>query len=141
LTWGSTPGLYYHVVGATNLAGETFIPVSLTLVASGYQTTFCVPLPSPLQTFVVFDVPAPAGDLTPPWIGPPAVTPAGIQLQWTAGTNSQFQVQWSPSISPPAWITLPGLVTSPTGTFSFLDDGSQTGGLDSTRFYRLILIP
>jgi hypothetical protein len=32
-------------------------------------------------------------------------------------------------------------VTSPNGTFNFLDDGSQTGGLGTTRYYRLLYVP
>jgi hypothetical protein len=141
VTWFSTPGSYYHVMGAAGLTGGPLTRVSLTLVASDSMTTFSLPLSSPLRTLVVSDGPAPDGSLIPPAIGPPLVTPAGIQLQWTAGTNSQFQIQWSPSISPSAWTTLPGVLNSPTGVFTFLDDGSQTGGLDSTRFYRLIVIP
>jgi len=140
-TWSSSPGSYYHVLGATNLAGVNPAPVSRTLVASDYMTTFSVPLPSPYQTFAVLAGPAPGGDLTPPRIGPLTVTSTTVKMEWTAGTNSQFQVQWSPSISPAAWTTFPGVVTSSTGGFSFLDDGSQTGGLDGARFYRLLLIP
>ena len=141
LSWASTPGLYYNIVGATNLNGQSFVQVSRTVVASDYQTTFCAPLASPLQTFVVLAGPAPGGDLTPPSLGAVNVTTTGIQLLWTAGTNRQFQVQWSPSLSPSAWATIPGAVTSPSGAFSFLDDGSQTGGLDSARFYRLLVVP
>lgn len=141
LNWLSSPGSYYHVMGATNLAGGTLVPLSHTLVANDFQTTFCAPLPSPFRTYLVLNGPAPGGDLTPTLIGLPVLTPAGIQLQWSAGTNSQFQIQWSPSLSAPTWTTLPGLLSSPTGTCSFLDDGSQTGGFDSARFYRLILIP
>jgi len=141
LTWDSTPGNYYHVMGASDLAGGTLLPASLTLVATDYQTTFCAPLPSALRTFVVADGPAPGGDSTPPRIGLPVVTATGLLLQWRAGTNSQFQVQWSTTLAPPSWTTLPGLISSPTGTCSFLDDGSQTGGLDSVRFYRLLKIP
>jgi hypothetical protein len=62
-------------------------------------------------------------------------------LQWTAATNASCQVQWSPSLSPPSWTTFNGVVTSPTGVCSFLDDGSQTGGLDPQRFYRLLELP
>ena len=141
LTWASLPGSYYYIAGAPGLAGGALSAISATLVATDYQTTFPVPLPSTSQTLVVLDGPVPGGDLTRPLVGPPLLTPTGVQLQWTARTNSQFQVQWSPSLAPPAWTTFPGIVVSPTGAFSFLDDGSLTSGLDTTRFYRLVVVP
>ena len=41
-------------------------------------------------------------------------------------------------VTPPAWVIVPGNVTSPNGQFQFLDDGTQTGVLGPTRFYRLL---
>ena len=59
-------------------------------------------------------------------------------LQWTAAPTAVFAVQWTPTLSPPNWTTFTTPATSTTGDFSFLDDGSQTGGRGSTRFYRLL---
>ena len=64
-----------------------------------------------------------------------------MRLQWLAPTNSQFQVQWTPSLAPPAWSTFTNILTSTNGAFSFLDDGSQAGGLAGRRYYRLKLWP
>jgi len=71
----------------------------------------------------------------------------GYQLTWFAPSNNVFQVQWAPSLTSP-WLSFssPAYVGynalfSASGTnaqFSFIDDGSQTGGgLSSSRFYRL----
>jgi predicted amidohydrolase len=41
-----------------------------------------------------------------------------------------------------AWNTISNIVlTSTTGIFTFLDDGSLTGGFGPTKFYRLIIYP
>ena len=73
----------------------------------------------------------------------------GFLLTWFAPSNDLFQVQWSPSL-PPVWTTfpLPPFVTFNTNfpasavsaQFNFFDDGSQTGGFGTNRFYRLLLI-
>jgi hypothetical protein len=63
----------------------------------------------------------------------------GIQLQWDAPTNYQFQVQWTTNLTPViVWNTFTNIVTSTNGVFTFVDDGSQSGGLGGTKFYRLI---
>jgi subtilisin-like proprotein convertase family protein len=70
----------------------------------------------------------------------------GFLLVWFAPTNDLFKVQWSPTLSPATWGTFSNIVgvntnVSPTqGEFQFFDDGSQTGGFSSLRFYRLILL-
>ena len=65
----------------------------------------------------------------------------GVLLQWLAPTNSQFQAQWTPSLTPPAWTTFTNILTSTNGVFSFLDDGSQSDGLAGPRYYRLQQLP
>jgi hypothetical protein len=74
----------------------------------------------------------------------------GFLLTWFAPSNDLFQVQWTPSLAPASWNTFtnppavgrntnaPGI--PPNAQFNFFDDGSQTGGFDPTRFYRLILL-
>ncbi|HVZ15658.1 MAG TPA: proprotein convertase P-domain-containing protein, partial [Terriglobales bacterium] len=84
-----------------------------------------------------FDVPPPP----PLLIGTINVSSAGAQLQWTAAPGLSFQVQWSPSLSPPSWTTFFDVLTSGNGSYSYLDDGSQTGGLDPVRFYRVVQLP
>jgi hypothetical protein len=51
----------------------------------------------------------------------------GFLLTWFAATNYQFQLQWTPSQA----------TSSP---FQYFDDGTQTGGFDATRYYRLRLL-
>ena len=74
-------------------------------------------------------------------------TTNGFLLTWFAPTNDQFQVQWTPNLSPVTWTTFSNIVSydlfiSPTNSqFQFFDDASQTGGSFGTnRFYRLILL-
>ena len=66
----------------------------------------------------------------------------GYRFQWTAPTNLQFKVQWKTNLIPTlAWNLFTNILTSTNGTFTFLDDGSQSGGLGPMRFYRLIWLP
>jgi subtilisin-like proprotein convertase family protein len=140
-TWASTPGLCYYVQGATDSTGTNWANVSRTLVATGPQTSFCVPMPSPFQGFLIQQGILPGTNLPPVNITGVSIVPAGIQLQWQAPVGSQFQVQWSPFLGPASWSPFPELIASPAGVFSFLDDGSQTGGLGAMRFYRLLELP
>ncbi len=71
----------------------------------------------------------------------------GFLFTWYAPTNDLFRVQWTGSLAPPvAWnmftnlIRYTGPVTPTNGLFSFFDDGSQSGGLGSMRFYRVLQV-
>jgi hypothetical protein len=70
-------------------------------------------------------------------------TNGGIWLKWIGLTNYQYQVQWKTNLMPAvAWNTISNIVlTSTTGIFTFFDDGSLTGGIGPTKFYRLIVYP
>jgi len=141
ITWASTPALCYFVQGATDLTGTNWTNVSRTLMATDFQTSFCIPMPSPFQCLLIQQGILPAANLRPVTITGVSILPAGIQLQWLAPANSQFQVQWSPALGPATWSPIPDLITAPATVFSFLDDGSQTGGLGPVRFYRLLQLP
>jgi subtilisin-like proprotein convertase family protein len=74
-------------------------------------------------------------------------TTNGILLTWFAPTNYQFQVQWTTSLSPASWTTIPGVIltnlasftpTNGVGEFQYFDNGSMTGGFGLVKFYRLI---
>jgi hypothetical protein len=121
--------------GKAGLTDSNWTTVSPTVTASDYTTAFCIPLPSQFEYFRISEglVLAPAL----PIISSIAYDSNGTLLRWAAPTNSQFGLQWTSSLNPASWITFPGLVTSTNGTFSFFDDGSQTGGLESNRWYRL----
>jgi hypothetical protein len=62
----------------------------------------------------------------------------GVRFQWTAITNDQFQVRWTTNLAPPSWQVFPGIITSSTGTFSFVDTNTP---LLLMKFYQLILLP
>jgi hypothetical protein len=78
-------------------------------------------------------------------------TTNGFLLTWFAPSNDLFQVQWSPVLPPTNWntFTIPPQISfdttytniNATNTeFDFLDDGTQTGGFSSNRFYQIILL-
>ena len=69
----------------------------------------------------------------------------GFLLTWYAPIGDQFHLQWTPSLAPANWTNFNGVISdasiSPTnGMFQYFDDGSQTGGFGSMRFYRLLLL-
>jgi hypothetical protein len=67
----------------------------------------------------------------------------GFLLSWVAPTNEQFHVQWQRRLPTNAWADFNGvvsyqqLVAGTNGQFKYYDDGSQTEGFDTTRYYRL----
>jgi hypothetical protein len=140
LTWESVPGVAYFIQGEIALNGS-WVPASPTIRAVDTVTTYCIPLPSPLHFFRVQQGAGLPITLLPVKITSISKGPGGVLLQWTGPISSRFQVQWSSTISPAIWNTFTGVVTSPNGQFSFLDDGSQTGGLGGPRFYRLVQLP
>jgi hypothetical protein len=63
-----------------------------------------------------------------------------VFIEWSGPTIAQYQVQWK-SVLAQNWSTFTNTISSATDQFSFLDNGSQTGGLGVTRFYRLVQLP
>ncbi len=141
LTWTSVPGIHYYVEGKTELNNTNWSTVSPTITAAAVLTTRCIALPSPYHFFRVRE-----GLVVTPYVPPVLITSItsdtnGVLLQWLAPTNSQFQAQWTPSLEPPVWASFTNILTSTNGVFSFLDDGSQSGGLAGPRYYRLQQLP
>jgi hypothetical protein len=77
-------------------------------------------------------------------------TNGGFLLTWYAPSNDLFQLQWEDSLTGP-WQTFtnPPFIsydtnypaTATNATFTFFDNGSQTGGsLPALRFYQLLLV-
>jgi len=146
LTWTSLPGVNYFVEGLTNLAGTNWTVVSPTITATNAATTYCVLLPSPYHFFRVREGVAVSGTPTPPVITRIERVLTGYLLTWSGPATARYQVQWTPTLTTPppvVWTTFtnPPVVTSPTGLFQFLDDGSETGGLGGMRYYRLVQLP
>ncbi len=141
LHWTAMRGIHYYVEGKTDINSTNWAVVSPTLTAEEDTALYCVELPSPYHFFrigeglVIADYPAPVP------INCIATGADGVRLQWAAPAASQFQVQWTPSLTPPAWTPFTDVLTSTDGTFEFLDDGSQTGGLANGRYYRLQQLP
>jgi hypothetical protein len=142
VTWTSVPGVHYFVQGLTALGSTNWDTISPTITAAGFSTTYCIPLPSIYHFFRVGSGLSPlsiaAGQIR---ISSVTRTPSGVLLQWTAPTNLQFNVQWTPFIPSTNWNTFTNVISSTNGNFSFLDDGSQSGGLGALRFYRLRQLP
>ena len=141
ITWSSLQGVHYFIQGVTNLGpGMTWTTLVQDVVGDptpATTTTYCIPLPSPYQFFRVGE----GLILNPP---SPVVTESktvgGFLLKWTGPVYGQYQVQWTPTLSPPNWQTLPTIITSTIGQFSFLDDGTLTGGLGGIKFYRVLVL-
>ncbi|MFO1476928.1 MAG: S8 family serine peptidase [Verrucomicrobiota bacterium] len=141
LTWSSLPGVSYYVEGTTNLGTTaSWTNVSGTIQALDTTTTYCVPLPSPYQFFRVAEGLTLSTYTPAPQLRSVTYTGTGFQIQWTGSASSQYQVQWSPGL-PPVWTSFTNVFTSPTGVFTFLDDGSQTGGFGPSRIYRVLQLP
>jgi subtilisin-like proprotein convertase family protein len=62
-----------------------------------------------------------------------------VKLQWMAEPGSVCLISYADSLLGP-WTNIPDKMTSSTGSYEFIDDGSMTGGLVSPRFYRVHLI-
>jgi len=141
LTWTSLPGVLYHVQGRTDLNSTNWVAVSPSIRATGPTTTYCVPLPSPYHFFRVV-----AGAAVNPYVPPPrfvSITRVseGYLIVWNGNAAYQYELQWSPTLTAAVWTAFVPPASSATGRFSFLDDGSQTGGLGGTRYYRLRQLP
>jgi subtilisin family serine protease/subtilisin-like proprotein convertase family protein len=141
LTWTSVPSIHYFVQGKTEVNHTNWATVSATITATDVLTTYCISLPSVYHFFRVSE-----GLVVTPYIPPVRITSITadtdrVLLQWLASANSQFQAQWTPSLAPPAWTNFTHTLTSTNGVFSFLDDGSQSGGLAGARYYRLKQLP
>lgn len=141
LTWTSVPGGLYFVQGKPDLFVTNWTTLTPTLTAVDYTTTWCLPLPSPYQFFRVGEGLVLSTFVPPPRIQSITYGTNGVTLRWNGPITAQYNVQWTPGLAPPAWNSFTNLITSPTGLFQFLDDGSQTGGLGGDRYYRLLQLP
>ena len=141
LTWTSMPGIHYYVQGIAELNGTNWVAVSPTIAAADVVTPFCIDLPSPYYFFRVSE-----GLVVTPYAAPIRIISItcdtnGVRLQWLAPTQAQFQVEWSPTLAPPAWTNFTNTITSSNGAFSFLDPGAPAGDLAGPRYYRLQQLP
>jgi hypothetical protein len=139
LSWNSVPGVHYCVLGKANLADAGWTTVSPTLTPYEEVATYCVPMPSPFHFFRIRE--GFALSVTPLSLSAITYSTNGVELRWAAALDSRFNVEWSPSLAPPAWTSFTNLITTTNGVFSFHDDGSQSGGFGVSRYYRLRPLP
>ncbi|TSA40940.1 MAG: hypothetical protein D4R57_01275 [Verrucomicrobiales bacterium] len=141
ITWNSVPGAYYFVQGKPDLLVTNWTTLSPQIIAVDFSTTWCIPLPSPYHFFRVGEGLVLSTFVPPPRLRSITAGTNGITLRWNGPVTARYNVQWSPTIAPPVWTSFTNVITSTTGLFQFLDDGTQTGGFGVTRYYRLILLP
>lgn len=111
--------------------GEWFLGV---LNNSLFSTTYDVK---------VISLPADAGDEF--WLDPRVtVVNDVVTIRWAAAPGQRFQVQYAtriPTDAPIPWVPLPQEITSADGNYSFMDDGSLTGGPAPYKIYRVLRLP
>jgi hypothetical protein len=141
-SWNSLVGGRYVVEAKGALTDTNWVTISGTITAVDTNTTYCVALPSPYHYFRVIEGLA-LGTVPPAPVAITSITvaPGGVTLGWVAATNSRWQVQWTPELMPASWLAFTNVITSTNGQFNFTDDGSQSGGLGPTRYYRLLSVP
>jgi subtilisin-like proprotein convertase family protein len=139
-TWPSEPGIHYFVQGKAHLSDPAWVTLG-PITAIGSSTTWCMPLPSTYQFFRVGEGLVLNASVPPLGITTFTRDSSGLSLQWDGSASASFRVEWTPTLSPPSWTPFTNILTSATGLFAFRDDGSQTGGLGPSRFYRLRQLP
>jgi hypothetical protein len=139
ITWTNTlPGVNYYVVGKANFIAQAWLPVSGTLQTLTNYLTWCIQLPTPFGFFDLREGLSPLSLQNSVTFTNQVFATNAFTLCWGAPTNYVFGVYYSDSLSPIIWKPYPDRITSTNGAFKFIDDGSQTGGVNVNRFYRVI---
>jgi hypothetical protein len=141
ITWvGTVAGVNYYVVGKPDWTSQAWLPVSGTLRATGPSLTWCTPLPTPYIFFDLREGLSPLSLDNPVTLTNSFASSNGLTLCWTAPPNLLYGVYYSDTLFPLYWKPYPDYVTSSTDTYKFIDDGSKTGGLNTNRYYQVILL-
>ena len=137
ITWDSESGVSYLLQGTENLDGAEWNDIG-TVVAVGEMTSYCLPIDMESMRFFRVGI-----------LGATPITRQRVTLQaeilegglvvltWKAEPNRRFQVEFTDIIPTGNWRSILMIVSSNSGDFSFIDDGSMTGGLSEQRYYRL----
>jgi len=145
LTWtNALPGVRYFVQGTFDLVSSPWLPASTTIMATNSAVTYCLSLPTPYKFFRIAEgwgLPDGASSATATNLTIMPHRPNGYLLSWNSSPNQQFGVSWSRTMPATYWNTFTNIVTATNNSYFFFDDGSQTGGLKSPRFYRLFSLP
>ena len=120
-------------------------PVPFAGLASfrfGFTDTATAITVSPVTVSLLVNAVTPPPPVAPPTITSATISTNGLTLGWTSDAGRQFRAQWATNIAPPiVWFSFTNIITSAGTNYTFLDDGSQTGGFGPMRFYRLLNFP
>jgi hypothetical protein len=142
ITWTNVlPGVNYYVQGKADLNAIAWLPVSPTIKATGTSLSWCIQLPSPYHFFRLVEGLSPFSTGNQLLFTSMSAGTNGITVTWTAPANQRYGAEWSPTLVPPSWRPYPDYITSTNTTYTFTDDGSKTGGLGGSRYYRFFLLP
>jgi hypothetical protein len=134
---GTIPGVNYFVQGKPDLDFADWFAVSPTLRAVTNELTWCHPLPSAYHYFQLAEGLSPLSAGPPMQINVTSFGTNGFTLQWTADPSLRFGIEWTEFLVPSYWQPFRAAVISTNGTFTFIDDGSESGGFDPNRYYRI----
>jgi hypothetical protein len=142
LTWPSVVGRSYYVEGKAGIVDTNWAVLSPTNAATGATMSFCIDRPTPYQFFQIVEVGSAAVAAADVVINPGTLllSANAFSFHWTASSGQRFEVEYATNL-PPVWKAFTNTVTSTTSDFTFVDDGSQNGGLSGMRFYRISLFP
>ena len=139
-SWDTLSGVHYFIQGKTNVTDAQWTMLE-SLTATDYTTSYCLALPSGWHFFRIGEGIVPLAITSAPRIALVTKGTNGVALRWPAAAGSTFQVQWTASLTPASWSTFTNVVAPSAGLCTFVDDGTQTGGMGGTRFYRLVVGP
>lgn len=136
---GVLPGVNYFVEGTADFF--TWVPVTPTIKATGTTLNWCIALPNPYNFFRLREglSPLSAGPMVT--VTSASAGPLSASFQWNAPAGQRFVIEFTDTLAPSNWRPVPGYSTSVNGTVTFNDDGSRTGGMSGTRYYRIIRVP
>lgn len=60
-----------------------------------------------------------------------------VTVSWPSQTGVTYRVQWKNALTDPTWQSIVPDIAGTGSTINWIDNGSQTGGLPATRFYRV----
>ena len=72
-----------------------------------------------------------------PIISSTTKTATTCTVSWASQTGVNYRVQWKNALTDPTWQTIVPDIPGTGSTINWMDDGSKTGGLPATRFYRV----
>jgi subtilisin family serine protease/subtilisin-like proprotein convertase family protein len=150
MTWNSLVGAHYFIERTwTAESHPIWEAVSPNIIATSTQTTWCTEFIPPKAFFrVVADH---LGTISyAPDIWGIEYYSTNTLLWWRGGTNLVYEMQWTAALPPGGyvqWETFTNKISVDNGfvtnlwRFEFRDDGSQTDGRGTNRFYRLMVNP